>query len=370
MELLDYLRTYGLEKLKEEFKIKATFSQKHPNLVCLKYNQIDSPMKEKVVQQCRGIILDTEDDWKVVSYPYDKFFNYGEGDGVTTYHEKVDWDTAKVYEKLDGSLMTLYFYKGEWLVQSSSNPDGSGRVNGFDFTFAELFWKVFKELDYPTPDLNEFGDVSSCPNFDRRHCYMFELITKYNRIVVPVDKNRLVLHGVRDLTTFRERPVSSYGYYGWEIVKQFPLSGWESVVSTASTISPTESEGYVVCDSDFNRVKVKSPLYVAMHHLKSSASPRNMLKVVMSNEGSELLTHFPEMTDEYNTLKDKYQQLVDSADIVWHSCKSIETQRDFALAVKDYKFSGVLFEMRKGKYQTVAEALGATRVEYIEGMIK
>lgn len=30
------------------------------------------------MRECRAIILDRDNDWKVVSYPYNKFFNYGE----------------------------------------------------------------------------------------------------------------------------------------------------------------------------------------------------------------------------------------------------------------------------------------------------
>ncbi len=59
-------------------------------------------MGEKIVQQCRGIILDEANNWQIVSYPYDKFFNYEE-----SYAPQLDWSTAKIFEKLDGSLMTL-----------------------------------------------------------------------------------------------------------------------------------------------------------------------------------------------------------------------------------------------------------------------
>ena len=30
------------------------------------------------MRECRAIILDRDNDWKVISYPYNKFFNYGE----------------------------------------------------------------------------------------------------------------------------------------------------------------------------------------------------------------------------------------------------------------------------------------------------
>ena len=39
--------------------------------------------------------------------------------------DAIDWSTARVMEKLDGSLATLYWYKGEWHVSSSGVPDAS-----------------------------------------------------------------------------------------------------------------------------------------------------------------------------------------------------------------------------------------------------
>ncbi|MGK7899383.1 MAG: RNA ligase, partial [Xenococcus sp. (in: cyanobacteria)] len=89
MKLQNYLRDQGLTNLVNEFKIKVNRHQDFPNLVCLKYSQLESPLEKKIVQQCRGIILDESQDWQIVSYPYDKFFNYGESQAPA-----IDWDSA------------------------------------------------------------------------------------------------------------------------------------------------------------------------------------------------------------------------------------------------------------------------------------
>lgn len=60
-----------------------------------------------------------------MAFPYKKFFNYGENGSAS-----IDWKTARVYEKIDGSLLTLYFAMGEWHVASSSLPDASGKISG------------------------------------------------------------------------------------------------------------------------------------------------------------------------------------------------------------------------------------------------
>jgi tRNA splicing ligase len=69
----------------------------------LRYDQFRSPFGEPIVQECRGLILDEKENWKLVAYPYKKFFNYQE-----KYAAELDWKNITVYEKVDGSIATLY----------------------------------------------------------------------------------------------------------------------------------------------------------------------------------------------------------------------------------------------------------------------
>ena len=71
-------------------------------LTLFKYNQLDSDLSRQLVQNCRGIIIDIEDDFNVVSYPMDKFFNHGE-----RHAKKIDWQTARVQQKVDGCFSSF-----------------------------------------------------------------------------------------------------------------------------------------------------------------------------------------------------------------------------------------------------------------------
>lgn len=64
-------------------------------------------MDVEICQECRGLILDEDDNWKAICYPYKKFFNYNEPLGKAI---KMNWTDVNVYEKIDGSLATLYLY--------------------------------------------------------------------------------------------------------------------------------------------------------------------------------------------------------------------------------------------------------------------
>jgi hypothetical protein len=286
MELQEYLRANGLDKLVETYHINAVPHQQYPNLVCLKYSMMDSPMSQLVARQSRGIIFDRDNNWEIVSYPYDKFFNYGEGRAAS-----IDWHSARAHEKLDGSLMILYFYDHKWHVSSSGTPDGSGDLRGCDFNLAELFWRVWAELGYQLPT-------------DTEHCYMFELMTEYNQIILIPDRHRLVLHGTKNIKTLAEsEPRTWADQYGWEAVNIYPLTNDVEIRAAANLLNPIVTEGYVVCDRHFNRVKVKSPQYVAVQHLIGGFCSLRLTKITIANEGEEFLVYFPEWTDIYQQMK-------------------------------------------------------------------
>jgi len=75
-------------------------------------------MEFPIVRECRGIILDSKNGWQVVAFPYKKFFNHGE-----PFASEIDWTTAKIFEKIDGSLASVYWYDQKWHVASSSVPE-------------------------------------------------------------------------------------------------------------------------------------------------------------------------------------------------------------------------------------------------------
>jgi len=352
-ELIAFIKEHGLEYLSNKYFINVKRHKDYPNLVLLKYNQLESPLGVKIVQQCRGIILDSDDNWKVISYPYDKFFNYGEGHAA-----EIDWENARVYEKLDGSLMTVYHYDLGWHVATSGTPDASGEVMNTEMTFEKLFWKVWDELGYVLPT-------------DENVCYMFEMMTPYNRIVVRHQENRIVLHGARRLSDFRElNPVVEGHNHQWETVKTFPLTSWDEIIEASKSLDPMESEGYVVADTNYNRVKVKSPQYVALAHIKDTFSTRRILEIVRTNENEEFLSYYPEYAGIYWEIRCKYERLLGQIEGAYDAIKGIDDRKSFALLAKDFKFSGALFGMKFGNLKSFKDYLADMQIKYLEDWLK
>lgn len=354
LKIQEYLKTHTLEQLEATYHVYNRRHNKYPNLVLLKYDQIESPFAEKIVQECRGIILDEANNWDVVSFPYFKFFNFGEGHAA-----KVDWNTAKVAEKLDGSLMTLYWYDNKWNVASSGMPDAAGQTHGYDFSFEKLFWDTFEELGYRLPQ-------------NTNACFMFELCTKYNRVVVRHEKPRLVLHGARNLSDFKElNPTVVAHENGWECVKFHPLQTIEEVQEVANKLDPMVGEGFVVVDHNYNRVKVKSIAYVSASHLKESvgSSKRQLLEIIRINESSEFLVAFPEFADDYWQLKAQFEFLIGKMEGFYEAVKDLTEKKDFAMKAKNQPFSGALFAVKWGQSPSFRKYVAEMNIKSLESLL-
>lgn len=350
----NYIKEHGLDALCNNFAINAKRHSKYNNLVLLKYSQLESPLSNPVVQECRGIILDEADDWKVVCYNYKKFFNYSEPNAA-----KIDFSKSKIYEKVDGSLMQLYYYNGEWNVATSGTPDASGDVGDFGFTFAELFWGVWNELGYSLPK-------------DTNNCYAFELTTQYNLIVVQHQKSDITLHGGRNLETMKElNPVVEAHTNNWKCVKIFPFDSMDALLEVTNSLNGIEQEGFVVVDSsegEYKRVKLKCENYVRLAHLKESCttSKRQMLEIIRKNESDEFLSYFPQFTDMYYDIKLKLEHLIGKIEGFYEAVKDIEDRKTFALKVKDWKYSGAVFAMRFHEGTSVRGFLQDMQIKNLE----
>ncbi len=334
----EFLRTGGtLAALAEQYAVKAVRHKAYPNLVLLKYSQIASDMSLPIVQECRGIILDEADDWRVVSRGYDKFFNYGEPNAA-----EIDWATAVVQEKVDGSLCTVFEYMGAWHVATTGNPDAGGPVNDSAYTFAELFWETLGIY------LGEDWDTAPWESPD--WCYLFELTTPHNRVIVNHLTAGLTLLGVRDRVSGQWISVSETVMARVvPVVCEYPLQSFADIQATFGGMDPLAQEGYVVLDALGHRVKVKHPGYVALHHMKDGMTPKSMLEVIQRGEVPEVTAHFPNLAGAFNEIKAGYDALALAIDMAYAPIKHIETQKDFAAQALAFPCSAALFDLRKNK---------------------
>jgi hypothetical protein len=335
---IEWNPTSWLEDLVNDYKIIANTAG---DLVSLKYDQINSPMREPVVQECRGAVVRISTG-EILALPYRKFWNLGE-----PLADRIDWSTARVQDKLDGSLMIMYFDEelGDWAVASSGHPIAGGGFGTNARTFADAFWSIF--------DCDDYGCMGKPEGTLREFCYMFELISPANRIVCKYDRPELILHGARCMVSGQEVDRGTLEKlahrHGWEIVKEYPITNEAECIAAAAALDPTRHEGFIVVDARFNRVKVKSPRYVALHHLRGNgpATRRRAIELWQAGEVGELLTHFPEMSAEVQPVLNALDRIGLAALSDFTVNFAAPSRKDFALAVKDAPWAGVTFALYK-----------------------
>lgn len=253
-------------------------------------------------------------------------------------------------------MATLYHYKGEWQVASSGTPDASGSMPGSP-SFAEIFWQLWGKLKYKLPT-------------DTSKCYMFEMFARQQRIVVPVNSEMIFLHGVRNLETLLEvDPIPIAEKCGYKMPTSYPLTNLEECLEAAKKLTPDVGEGFVVVDAQFNRIKIKSPTYVAIAHLNtkdpSNLNYRSMLNIIRTNESSEFLSYFSQWKPLYNNALKNYRTLIADISQLWDAAKDAgeHDSKEFAmaatkhLATKDWTNKDVYFNIVKrlqgGMYPSV-----------------
>ena len=294
-------------------------------LLMLKYSQIDSDFNLRIVRECRGLILD-EDTLEVVCHPFDKFGNYGE-----SYCPEIDWKSCYVTEKIDGSLIKVVKLSDDDILVSTN-----GTIDAFKAplaeqigctakSFGELFVEGIVAAFYDLIDWDGFGlpllsDTieKECLNFfkanlEKGKTYMFEITSPFNKVVVSWHETKLHFLGCRDNITQKEtffKDVNQADYFHTPEV--FNLRSVDECVAAAAKLD-CNAEGYVVVDKDFNRVKIKSPTYVSLHHMRNNGclSYERGLEIVRGNELGEVLTYFPEFKEHLDAIKQKYDAMLD-----------------------------------------------------------
>lgn len=295
------------------------------NLVMLKYNQLDSDFHEEIVRECRGLIFD-EDSLEPVSVPFFKFGNYGE-----SYCPEIDWESAVITEKRDGSLVKVVKLGKDYLISTN------GCIDAFKAMMPDNVFCPYKS--YGELFMKAMGDRLSL--LSEGYTYMFELTSPYNRVVVPYDDIEIALIGIRDNKSLQEELIcDSKLKDSFLLPKRYGFRTLEECIKSAHSL-PYSEEGYVVLDKHFNRVKIKSLKYVNVHHLRGEGAmtEKRILDIIRQNEIAEYLIYFPEYKELFDEYKRKVDDLYKAYHLMWLSFSQLEfnSRKEIALFLEDAK---------------------------------
>lgn len=314
-------------------------SQVHPTLPLTIYNYSQATQYEahwdEVTLQCRGLVFDEAGNQ--VSYPFKKFFNIEEDKHVSTEH-------FEIYEKVDGSLITVFNYNGEWVVSSRGS---------FTSDQAIAAQKLFNQL----------------MNLDRilkRPTYLFELIAPWNRIVVDYgEREELILLGAR-AKYFEASHLDLYEVakmLGCNLIRKFDFEDYNEI----QKLNWDNKEGFIVKFSNGDRCKIKFADYVKLHRVLTNCSSYDVWENLKTfgKLPEEMLKDVPD--EFYDWVNQLEVRLKEEYDFVFnqHMAHLSSTLRygldrkEFALRVQELNGvnHGLIFAMYNNKADKISELI-------------
>jgi hypothetical protein len=342
---------------------------------------IDADHNIPELNECRGLILEWG-TWNVVAYPFHRFFNLGQ------MAAKMEYPGYSV-EKLDGTLMIVYEHKNRMYVATRGRILADGSVYNFgessNLTFRQLFWMQAEKYGLTPDPITWYAD--SCGNVPAKgwfegSVFMFELVTKYNRVVVPYAEDDIYLIGARDMTTGDEHDLDALEALSATLGNgKIRTAGEKSEITSAEGAYALSSlfkdvngfEGFVIVGSSVDdngnlpRVKIKLPKYVAAHNmLGNNFSEKRVLELMNTDSVEEFIASFPDYKTRIDMIIAKVSWLLikvgdiynkaitDVADIT----DEREHRKQFAELANQTDYAPILFQMYNGKLRGFRDAKG------------
>ena len=165
--------------------------------------------------------------------------------------DDIDWRTVVAEEKIDGNLMKLFYYKGDWRLASNRTLDvhsTSGKCACTGRSNYELFAEAARNSGLTYDRL------------DTRYCYMFERVHPDFRVVLDYPKAMLFHIGTRNMETLQELETD----IGIQRPRQWKVRSRAECQALLDTFH-SFAEGLVIRDARYHRQKWKRREYLMLH---------------------------------------------------------------------------------------------------------
>jgi T4 RnlA family RNA ligase len=234
--------------------------QVHPSLPLSIYNYTAQTQYQRFWNPatigCRGLVLD--DHYQPIGRPLPKFFNIQEHQG------NLPDGIPSIYEKLDGSLIVLFHYAGDWRVASRGS-----------FTSEQALKATAMLVDY--------GDALAQLNPD--YTYLLEVIYPTNRIVVDygIQERLVMLAGVHTATGAE----LELGGIDWPDRAQTYIAtdfnAWlKNIEETQQELA--NQEGFILKWPNGYRLKYKLEDYVRLHRILTRIQAKDIWECLAQNQ--------------------------------------------------------------------------------------
>ena len=329
----------------------------YPDIYLFKYNQYGSDMSNIICQEARGIILEIKDNVTLLCHSFDKFFNYCEDQGKLLL-ESFNWDDYTFQEKRDGSLLRLWYWDGKWRISTSGTIDAYKASIDIpscpDKSFGSMFERIFKTYNEDLESLN------------KTYTYSFEMTSPNNKIVVDYLNDELTLIGIRDIVNNIELdPVLNSPFTNIKLPKIYNYNSIDDALKNVQGIS--NFEGFVLCDNEFRRVKIKTEEYLALAHIADeTGSDRVILRLILENKIDDVQTKLPHIKYRIDRVRNFILDEIRNVLEVYRQIDFTQDRKTIALQIKGNPYSSFIFKrLNNPHYDFVADYFKVENLEKI-----
>lgn len=347
------------------------------DFVLLKYSSIEpkSDMSNPIVQECRGLILKKDffeltsnpsiPQYKVASMRFTKFFNYGQEEAAILEFP------CEASEKIDGSLIGVWYDNNTgWHVSTSGNIDAE------DAPIDTGEYKSYRDVFNLAWD-DKFFDMLS------KDCtYMFELVSPFTKLVVPYKETKLYLLAIRNNITLEEFDRSYLSIIAEQLFgdkisvpKSYMCKNIEEIQNAVNELTDNDEnfEGFVLCDKNFNRIKLKSAIYTNLFFIRGEGvfSNKKILKLIMDEQDDDVIAYFPEYKEQFDRIRRGLSLFITHLKSLLSDGEKLYKldKKEFANNIKLYKYKDILFKAYGCDYWNLKEEFQADFLKnYVENI--
>lgn len=336
LKLIDFIKEHeNWEELLKEPPFCIKIKRKN-NFIIFNYNQISSDFNNDIVRECRGIIL-YEPTWECVCHAFDKFGNYGED-----YVPNLDQKSIYIREKVDGSLIKIWFFEDRWHYSSNGMIDLKD-VETIDsyVNFMDLFKMALYSNNLTIEEFEQ--------KLNPKYTYMFELVSPLNRVVIEYKKPDIYLLAARERKM--DKLFLNFEIEGIKSPKKYYFKTISEIIEATQTLSWNE-EGYVVSDKYNNMMKIKSPEYIKSHYFRNNnvITNKRLISIILAGEIKEFSLYCPDYINKIKILYDCIEYIKNQANQALIEIKNSTkgfSKKDYYFYVKEYISSSKCAALKK-----------------------
>ncbi len=317
----------AIEEQVEQGYIRAN---KHPEFDLTIYNYTNKAQYDwhwtPETRLCRGLIVDSNRD--IIARPFEKFFSL---DQLTQMGVSLPNEPFEVFDKVDGSLGILYWYKNEPYIATRGSFDSEQAI------FAtNLLRRQYKDL---------------IPELHRGITYLFEIVYPENRVVVNYNGLRdIFLLGGVETKTGKDISLSELDTLNFRTADPIEPVNKNNPLSVISLIE-SNKEGVVIRYKSGFRVKVKTEEYKRLHKLLTGVNARHIWELLRN--GQTLDSLLDKVPDEYyNWVNETVSKLEVDRAMVMARCfidftdrPNTESRKELADYFRKCKYPAILFNL-------------------------